>query len=181
MFISLLFKAYCDYLDGKLKWSDTKAKEWTETIFQFFSTENAKQVPLPYIEIREHMNIDYIWRYDSTRYSTNDIELAVEHEGIETRVEVLVEEEIQHLVDLRARNKLAILYPSSGDEATLLERIRKKIQFVSEQYRLAENYFILLGYATTKNGKRAILWKALSLDKSGNTVEQRERVVMQKS
>jgi hypothetical protein len=175
-----MFDKFCDYLNGKLKWSETKAKDWTETVFQFFSAENAKQIPYPYVELKEHMNIDYIWRYDATRYTINDIDLAVEHEGIEKKVEVLVSEEIQHLIDLRARNKIAIFYPSSGDESPLLEQIQKRIKSVSERYRLEENYLIMLGYATTKEGKRATLWKACFLDKTGNITQRKERVIVQK-
>ncbi len=162
----LAFGSFCEYIDGKLEWSKTRDKDWTETVFQFFASERGKQVAAEYLlEIREHMNVDYIWRYDETKMSINDILLAVEHEGIQKKVDILVNEEIQHLVDLRARNKIAILYPSSGDEITLLEKIQKKIKSVSEQIRFQESYLIILGYATTKEGKRAIQWKAFFLVK----------------
>jgi len=174
-----MFNTFCEYLNGKLKWSETKDKEWTQTVFQFFSAENTRET-IPYVEIREHMNVDYILRYDSSKYSFNDIELAVEHEASENRVDVLVSEEIQNLVDIRARNKVAIFYPSAGDEANLLDKIQKKIKSVSTRYQLEEEYLIILGYTTTTEGKRAILWRAFYLDKAGNLTQRKERVIMQR-
>ena len=179
IFLEQMFERFCKYLEGKLKWSETKDKEWTQTVFQFFSAENTQET-IPYVEIKEHMNVDYIWRYDPNRYSINDIELAVEHEASENRVDALVSEEIQNLVDIRARNKIAIFYPTLGDEANLLDKIQKKIKSVSEQYRLEEKYLVILGYTTTKEGKRAIAWKGFLFDKSGNLTQRKERVIMQK-
>jgi hypothetical protein len=43
--------------------------------------------------------LDWEQRYDETKYRINDIEMAVEHEGIGKKVEVPVNEEIQYLID----------------------------------------------------------------------------------
>jgi sugar phosphate permease len=49
-------------MDGKLKWSDP-ADQWTQTVFEFFTLENSHQT-IPFVAMREHMQIDYVWRYD---------------------------------------------------------------------------------------------------------------------
>lgn len=180
VFLELLFGRFCDYVDGKLGW--TEDSKWTELVFGFFHDENTNpaETTVPFVEVREHMNIDYIWRYDSTKYSTNDIELAVESENQENRVDVLIENEVQNLVDLRARNKVAIFYPNLGDENVLLDKIRKAIKRVSEQCRFEEKYVFVLGFATRKEGKKAILWKGYFLDKTGEVTSMKERVTFQR-
>jgi hypothetical protein len=75
-------------MDGKLKWSDP-ADRWTQNVFEFFTNENSKQ-SLPYIAMREHMQVDYIWRYDPAKYNVNDIGLALESESQDKHVDELI-------------------------------------------------------------------------------------------
>ncbi|MEM2780723.1 MAG: hypothetical protein QW791_07670 [Candidatus Bathyarchaeia archaeon] len=121
------FDEFCKYLDGKLLWSETKDREWTETIFEFFSNKN-KAEATPFVEIKDYMRVDYVWRYDPKKYSVNDIELAVEHEGVERDISTLLDQELQHLIDLKARNKIGIFYPNLGDEKSLIDGVGQRIK-----------------------------------------------------
>ena len=171
-----LFNEFCKYLDGKLRWSD-KSSVWTHTVFGFFTEYNRKQ-HVPYVEVKEHMRIDYIWRLDPSKYSRNDIVLAVEHENEVNNIEKLLSEEIRHLIDIKAFNKVGIFYINQGDEKDFINKISKAIK-CSTPYTW-ENYLIILGYRTRKKKKLAILFKALFLNEKGELVTQEERVIFQR-
>lgn len=178
VYLEKLFEEFCKYLDGKLRWGPTKGKKWTEAVLSFLSEQNKKE-PIPCIEILEHMRVDYIWRYGPSM-SIHDIELAVEHECETRKIDELVNEEIQHLVDLKARNKIGVFYPARGDEGELMKKITERIKAQTDYVKLpSEKYLIILGYATTKDGKRAILLKGFFLDSNGKITDERERVVLQ--
>lgn len=177
VWLDSLFEDFCQYLNGKLNWSKTKPSEWTDTIWKFFSEKNRTE-SIPYIEIREHMRVDYMWRYDPSRYSVYDIELAVEHEGEERKVDILVNEEIQHLTDLKARNRIGIFYPAQGDEKELIEKIQKRIKAQSMTSPL-EKYLIILGYTTRKAGKRAILFRGFFFDEKGDLEKRKQYIIFQ--
>ena len=180
LFLEQIFERFCNYLDGKLKWADP-ANQWTEVVFGFFAQENAAQA-VPYLEITEHMRVDYIWRYNRQRYSINDIELAVESENEENSVDELITHEIQHLVDIRAHYKIAILYTTLGDQSKLLERTSKTIKMVDERYRVEEQYLIILGHQTTTEGKHAIQWRGVLFNKNGEeTGRKMERLTLQRN
>ena len=180
IYLKSLFEDFCKYLDGKLRWTETKHKEWTDSILKFFSEKNKAEV-IPYVEEFNHMMVDYIWRYNPERYSMFDIELAVEHEGQEKDITTLVEKEIQHLIDLKARNKVGIFYPRMGDEKEFIKKIKNRIASQSTAFKINdEKYLIILGYATTKMGKRAILFKGFILDQNGTLQEQMEQTILQK-
>jgi hypothetical protein len=179
VFLDNLFDDFCKYLDGKLRWSETKDREWTETIFRFFSEKNLAEV-IPYEEARDYMTVDYTWRFNPAKYSIYDIELALEHESQENDVAVLVNKEVQHLVDLKARNKIGIFYPRIGDERDLIEEIQRKIKNQSDDMKLShEKYLIILGYATTKISQRAMLFKGFILNGKGDIEKRMEQVVFQ--
>lgn len=125
-FLETLFDEFCKYLDGKLLWSKTKDREWTETIFKFFSNKN-KAKAIPFVETKDYMRVDYIWRYPK-EYLKYNIELAVEHEGVERDIPTLLDHEIQYLIDLKARNKIGIFYPNQGDEKSLLDGVGQRIK-----------------------------------------------------
>ena len=177
VFLELLFDDFGLYFNGKLRWSRTKRSKWTDMIWEFFSERNQAE-SIPYIEIKEHMRVDYIWRYDTSRYSTYNIALAVEHEAEERRVEVLVNEEVQHLIDLKAEKKIGIFYPARGDEKELIEKIQKRI--AQSMTVTSEEYLIILGYATTKGGKRVILLRGFFLNKNGELEKTKEHIISQK-
>jgi hypothetical protein len=181
IFLDTLFDEFCKYLDGKLSWSESKDKEWTETVFGFFSQKNKLEI-IPFKEAKEYMSVDYIWRYDPNRYSTYDIELVVEHEGQEKDVETLISEEVQHLVDIKAKNKIGIFYPRLGDEKDLIEKIKHKIRSQSNDMKLPyEKFLIILGYATTRNSRRCILFKGFTFNNQGEIENQMERIIFQKT
>jgi hypothetical protein len=179
--LDTLFDDFCKYLDGKLSWSESKDKEWTETVFGFFSQKNKLEI-IPFNEVKEYMLVDYVWRYDPNRYSIYSIELAVEHEGQEKDVQTLIGEEIQHLVDLKARNKIGIFYPRLGDEKDFIEKIKHKIKSQFDDMKLPyEKYLIILGYATTRNARRSILFKGFIFNNQGEIEKQMERITFQKT
>jgi len=181
IYLKSLFEDFCKYLDGKLRWTKSKHKEWTDTILKFFSEKNKAEV-IPHVEEFNHMLVDYIWRYNPDRYSIFDIEIAVEHEGEEKDITTLLEKEIQHLIDLKARNKIGIFYPRMGDEKEFIEKIKNRIASQSDVFRINdEKYLIILGYATTKMGKRAILFRGFILDQNGTLQEKIEQTILQKS
>lgn len=131
---------------------ESKDSEWTQTVWSFFSKKNSAET-VPYEEAKKHMTIDYIWRYKPEQFSIYDLVLAVEHEGIENEVNDLTKKEVQHLIDIKARNKIGIFYPRLGDEKEFLKEIERRIQAQSPDLKLMlEKYLIILGYASRKCG-----------------------------
>jgi len=127
------------------------------------------------------MGIDYVWRYNPKRFSVYDIVLAVEHEGQEKEVAILVNKEVQHLVDITAWNKIGIFYPRQGDEKGFIEKVERRIKAQSNDLKLSlEKYLIILGYATTKLGQRAILFKGFIFNGKGDLEKRMESVIFQK-
>lgn len=179
IFLETLFDEFCKYLDGKLKWSEreTKPKMWTKIIFNFFTQRNEKEA-IPFLEKKEYMRVDYIWRYDTSRYSTNDIELAVEPENMMEKVDILINEEIQHLIDIKARNKIGIFYVSHGDEKEFIRKVQERIKTQIIRSPI-ERYLIILGYTTTHHKKRAILFKGFFFDQDGNLTSRKENIILQ--
>jgi len=75
------------------------------------------------------MLIDAIWRYPTPQYTDEEIQVALEHEISKRRVSDFLKEEIQRLIDIKAKYKIGIFYPSSEvDEKELKEGIEKKIK-----------------------------------------------------
>lgn len=187
IYLNTLFDEFCKYLDKKLKWTQTQKGLWTNIIFEFFSGINKKET-IPYTEKKDYMRIDYIWRYAfPNRYSIHDIELAVEHEGINRRIKEIIESEVQHLIDLKAKNKIGIFYISQGSEKKFLEEISKRIKAQSDLFKLftenpyiCEKYLIILGYATTTpRGERAILFKGFIFNVEGEKEGEMEKIILQ--
>ncbi|RLE78752.1 MAG: hypothetical protein DRJ52_09875 [Thermoprotei archaeon] len=170
-----VFEKFCDYLDGRIKWGDS-SRFWTETVFGFFSELNRKQA-VPYVEERDYMRVDYIWRSDPEKHLTEDIVLAVEHENQVSDIDTLIKEEIRHLVDIKAFNKIGIFYISEGDEKEFIERISQTIKRVTMRNSL-EKYLIILGY-TPKKGRGTILFRGFFLNYEGERIGERERVILQ--
>lgn len=179
VFLESMFEEFCNHLDGKLKWSarELTAKQWTKTIFDFFDQLNTKE-SVPFVVTKDFMRIDYVWRYDSSKYSTSDIELALEHENAMEKIDSLLEKEIQHLIDIKARSKVGIFYIPQGDEKEFIQKIKERIkrQTMRSNY---EKYLIILGYATTYHKQRAILFKGFLFDQDGELKEQKEKIVLQ--
>lgn len=171
-----LFEEFCNYLNGKLRWKD-KSKVWTETVFGFFTEYNRKQ-HIPYVEAREHMRVDYIWRLDYPKYSKNDIVLAVEHENEVNVIDELLKEEIRHLIDIKAYNKVGIFYIHHGDEKEFLEKISESIK-ASTPFNW-EKYLIILGYSTWRKRKLAIRFKAVFFNEKGEITGTKEKVIFQR-
>ena len=178
-----LFEDFCNYLNGKLRWKD-KSKVWTKTIFKFF-TEYKRQQLIPYVEAREHMKVDYIWRRNDP-YFGYDIDLAVEHENEVNDIEKLLKEEIRHLIDIKAHNKVGIFYIRSGDEEEFLKKISENIKATTPFDE--EKYMIILGYPTwktvkdklKKRKKLAILFKAIFFNEKGEITGTKKRVIFQR-
>jgi|Deesub1362A_J573_1020465.scaffolds.fasta_scaffold02740_8 hypothetical protein len=164
-----IFNEFCDYLDGKVKWSGRKANI-TKLIFEFFSKKFEKEkVEELVTEEKEYMRLDYIIRYKPPKYSSNEILLALEHEVSQKKPEILLSKEVQHLVDIKAKYKIGIFYPSTGDEEKLkrkIEQVIKQSSFLSTPW---EEYLFIFGSPTTKEGKRSLLLKAFYFSWEGNT------------
>ncbi len=154
-----IFTEFCDYLDGKIKWSGKKTN-LTELIFQFFSHLITKEQS-PFIEEKEYMNLDHIIRHKMPDYSDNMIELALEHEVTQRKPLDVISSEVQHLVDIKAKYKVGIFYPSAGDEDELKNEIQKKIEQAGYLSVPWEEYLFIFGFPTTQGAKRSILFKAI--------------------
>ena len=174
-----LFDAFCAFLDGKLRWStrETSAKAWTETIFSFFSEENQKQ-HVPYLEEREYLRLDYIWRNDLSHYSSSDIQLAVEHENVTETLEKLLDSEIQHLIDVKATNKIGIFYVNEGDESQFVDGVGKRIRAQHMRFSY-ERYLVIIGRTTRQERRLAIRYKGYFFDAEGLVTRQTEHVIAQ--
>lgn len=153
-----IFEEFCDYLDGKLKWSEKKTG-FTNLIFDFFPKLKEENLT----EEREYMGIDYILRQKIPKYSTNEIELAVEHEISYRKPKNIIKSEVQHLVDIKAKYKIGIFYPSVGDVGEFKKEIFETLKSASYLSVPWEEYLFIFGFPTTKDGIRSILFKAFHL------------------
>ena len=173
-----IFEKLCDYLDGKLKWSEAR-KKFTDAVLSFFSNlANQKE---NMIGERNYLTIDYVWRYET---NSHHLELAVEHEN-RCKIDEFLTKEIQHLIDVKADNKIAITYPTLGEESNLIEGIRDKIKNCSRRLSTSENYLIVFGFSTSKRKfergakRRAIAFKAYYIEQGGRISKTDEKVVFQ--
>lgn len=171
-----LFNHLGEKSQGQLKWDD-KDKAWTQWMFQCFddyvtATHSVEGVS-------NYMDIDRVWRDPGLGY----LILALEHENNFVRKDFLGQE-IQHLIDLKATYKVAITYPQLGEEE---ETIKEVCSLLNRSTWLrfidycTDEYLIVFGFATKKDGKPAILWKGYRLDYTGKHLDAYTKVVMQAS
>jgi len=163
-----LFMDFCEHLDGKLQWSKTKGSDWTELIFKFFVE---KATVWEATSKSEYLTIDLIWRN-----FLQDIVLAVEHEGAHKNVIKILDEEMLHLIDLRASAKVGIFYLSEADESTLIRNLRQRL--AARQIKLDEQYMVIIGRSTRRQGKPSILFRRHLLGNTGKDIEQSEDIVI---
>jgi len=163
-----LFIDFCEHLDGKLQWSKTKGSDWTELIFKFFVEKAAvwEATSKP-----EYLTIDLIWRD-----VVQDIVLAVEHEGAHKNVKKILDEEVLHLIDLRASAKVGIFYLSEPDEKTLITNLTRRL--AARQIKLNEKYMVIIGRSTRRQGKPSILFRRYLMDSGGNLIGSSEDMVI---
>ena len=171
-----LFNHLAEKSDGQLRWDD-QGKAWTQWMFQCFDDY---MVPTYSVEgISDYMNIDRVWRDTSLGYIT----LALEHENNFIRKDFL-SQEIHHLIDLKAISKVAITYPQLGEEEETIKDICSLLG-QNTLLRLADpftdEYLIIFGFATRKDGPPAILWKGHRMDNLGKYLDTYTKVVLQAS
>jgi len=107
------------------------------------------------------MLIDAIWRYPTPQYTDEGIQVALEHEISKRRVSDFLKEEIQRLIDIKAKYKIGIFYPSSEvDEKELKEGIEKKLKNSKYLAIPWEEYLFTFGKPSRKTGENIILFKA---------------------
>ncbi len=104
--------------------------------------------------------------------------MAVEHEN-KGEVERFLNQEVQHLIDMKADHKIAITYPPLGEETTLIRRIRQRIESCAKKLSTGEEYMIVLGFATRKKRKSAIRFNAYFIDAQGEFLRRKEHVIYQ--
>lgn len=177
---STLFREFCEYFDGKLKWNAPSSQR-TEAIFGFFSELLKRQYQYletnPVREEREYMNIDYLWRHVSGSYEK--IELAVEHENVFIP-DTFLNSEIKHLLELKADLKVAITYPQGGDEIELVRAVGEKIStYPVKLHEYFEYYLLILGFATRKDGNPAIRFKGYLFNNKGELEERMDQTILQ--
>jgi len=177
---SSLFREFCLYFDGKLKWNAPPSQR-TEAIFGFFSELLKRQYERldtnPVSEEREYMTIDYLWRYVSGEFKK--IELAVEHEN-EFKLKEFLQSELSHLLDLKADTKVAITYPQGGEEEDLVKAVEEKIKaYPTKLADYFEFYLLILGFTTRKAGKPAIRFKGYLFNNKGELREKMDQTILQ--
>ncbi|QQG42457.1 MAG: hypothetical protein HYW15_03030 [Candidatus Giovannonibacteria bacterium] len=153
-----IFDEFCDFLEEKVKWSEKKT-DFTKLIFDFFSKLTNSTQP-PFLGVREYMTLDFVMRHKMPEYSFNTLELALEHEISQRKPNDVISSEVQHLVDIKAKYKIGIFYPSVGDEENLRIKIKEKIEQGKSLSVPWEEYLFIFGSPTTQGGERCILFKA---------------------
>ncbi len=154
-----IFDEFCNYLDGKIKWSAEK-KNLTRLVFEFFS-HRVDETQFTFVNETEYMNLDLILRHKMPEYSDNLIELALEHEVSQRKPFDFLSNEVQKLIDIKAKYKCGIFYPSAGDEEELKDKIQEKIKQASYLSVPWEEYLFIFGFPTTQGARRSILFKAV--------------------
>jgi hypothetical protein len=176
-----LFNEFCEYLDGKIKWSGKKS-DLTKIMFDFFKGRNQKE-HIPLIEIKEYMRIDYIWRYKTPEYSSDTIALALEHEVSEKKINDILNNEVQHLIDIKAERKIGIFYPTTGDVKSLKDGIEERLKKARPLSSMSEKYLFIFVLPTTQEGVRSMLFKGFifswNQDNNVEIVSLKEMIIKQ--
>ncbi len=169
-----VFNHLTEKSEGKLKWSD-KDITWTQWMFQCF--DEYMMANHSAVGLSNYMEIDRVWRDGGLGY----IILALEHENKFVRKDFLGQE-IQHLIDLKATYKVAITYPQVGEEEETLKEVTSLLNR-STMLRIADpfsdEYLVIFGFATRKDGKPAILWKGYTMGNDGKLSDRHSSVVLQ--
>lgn len=171
-----LFNHLGEKSEGQLKWVE-KDKTWTQWILQCFDDYMGSNHSVT--GISNYMGIDRVWR-DS---GLNCLILALEHENKFDR-EGFLDQEIQHLIDLKATCKVAITYPQHGEEEETIKEICDLISrntILSLPQPFQEEYLIIFGFATRKEGQSVILWKGYTINNVGKLLDTQTKVVVQAS
>ena len=180
--LSNVFIDFTTWLDRKLKWSGIpKVKSaWTKTIFSYFSDLlNRQGVKEDLLEKYNYLNIDYVWIYEKKVYPQGHyIELALEHEN-QRNIKNFLTQEVQHLIDIKADNKIAITYPYIGQEKRLVADICNRIRWCIRKTQ-SEEYLIILGYPTKIEKKPAINFKGYIINDKGNELKRIDSTIHQK-
>lgn len=162
IYLTSLFKELCGYLNEKIKWSGkgkTSKKTITELVFKFFDQEISQKEGL--IKTSLWMLIDAIWRYPKPKYTEECIQIALEHEISKRKISDFLETEIPRLIDVKAKYKIGIFYPSSDiDEKDLREVIKKKLQDSNILASPKEEFLFIFGRPNRQAGGKVILFKA---------------------
>lgn len=167
-----LFEEFCNAADGKLRWGDS-GKLWTDFVFDFLRSYMKKIHPEDSRLEPEsnYMSIDLVFRTPWSSF----IELAVESENT-APMKDFMSKELRHLADLKAESKIAIYYPSMGDEDAIVERAYGMIRERGPVTRnLGEDWLLLFGFSTTTSGHKIVLWRGHFISgypPSGNFVER---------
>jgi hypothetical protein len=123
------------------------------------------------------MLVDQVWR--GTR---QEIVLALEHEHTSDMAEVL-SKEVEHLIDIRAEQKIGIFYPNLGDETDFMDKALSKIRKRMVALPLQrEEYMFILGFQTRKDNRRAIRFHARRYGTSSSGLDwkmEKEIVIFQ--
>ena len=174
--LETLFERFCRYMNGKRRWSDKDA-DWTATVGEFLELEAKVQTPdLQYVE--EHLRIDFIWRRPAESL-VGQIELAVEHENVTRELRQLLDSELQHLLDIKAVNKIGIFYINRVDQNDFLDQVEQRIRRQWLRFDI-ERYLVVLGY--TVSGRKQIELVGTIFDSKGSRLDrQLRRVVAQAS
>lgn len=157
-----IFKDFGEYLKEKIKWAgkgETSKKEITSLILKFFDEKFSQKEGL--IKTSPYMLIDAVWRYPKSKYTDEGIQIALEHEISKRKISDFLNEEIQRLIDIKAKYKIGIFYPSSEiDEEELKEGIEKKLQNSKYLAIPYEEYLFIFAKPSRKKGENVILFKA---------------------
>jgi hypothetical protein len=153
-----------------------KSGEWTQLILDFFKEQAVKHGAT--FET-EYMDVDMIWRGEHM-----EIAFALEHEH-GTYVREVLEKEVNHLIDLRAKTKVGIFYPNTGDVKPLVESAEKWIAERTRAVRVVgEEYLFILGFNTSRDRRRVIQFQARFMKPDSVTgyvkTEQKELVIDQR-
>lgn len=172
-----IFSGLCNHLNYKLRWSGTR-RRFTDAVFSYFSQLAEKEECVT--EERNYLTVDYVWHWKMPPFAHYQyIELAVEHEN-KGDVDKFLNEEIQHLIDVKADKKVAITYPQLGDEIRLIGGVKSRIHCCLRRFPL-EKYLIILGFATRMNRKPAIRFHGYYLNAEGKEQKKESRILYQKS
>lgn len=124
------------------------------------------------------MLIDYLWR-ERNLFPYQKIVLAVEHEN-DFHLDNFLNSEIQHLLDIKADNKVVITYPQLGDENRLIREVCSRINLYASRISV-ENWLLLLGFPTRKNNILAIRFVGYVLDRYGHIIQKKDLTIYQSS
>ena len=159
-----IFEEFCrevGHAEVPKVWS--RVKNWTNMVLDIFGKLGAKY---GYEVRREWMLLDETW--EIRNQSTSFIAMALEHENTDN-IDILLKDELQKLLDVKAILKVLIYYPKFLDCERHIEKIKPKIK--SQRLKIPEEHILIVMIHPQFVKRKGFLISGYDFDSEANCSE----------